>query len=85
MDEKTYKQWWQLHLRAALGETLSSDEQNEYESGLKVLYEEERVQFLQTNGLTELRELRSQVERLQTTNDQLKDESTRLDKKIAAL
>jgi len=84
MDEKTYKQWWQLHLRVVLEETLSPGEQDEYEAGLKALYEEERVQF-QTNGLTELRELRSQVERLQTTNDQLKDESTRLDKKIAAL
>jgi hypothetical protein len=84
MDEKTYKQWWQFHLRAALGEALSLDEQKEYEAGLEVLNEEERVQF-QTNNLTELRQLRSQVDELQTINDQLKEESVRLDTKIKTL
>ena len=41
MDEATYKAWWPLHLRAALGETLTADEQANYESGLKQMEAEE--------------------------------------------
>ncbi len=41
MDEATHKQWWPLHLRAALGETLSAEEQAVYDAGSKQLDEGE--------------------------------------------
>ncbi len=41
MDEATYKQWWPLHRRAALGETLSVEEQALYEAGTQQLDAEE--------------------------------------------
>jgi hypothetical protein len=84
MDKKTYKPWWQLHLRVAKGETLSSAEQIEYDAGLNTLDEEEKEQF-SPNSLTTLRYLRAEVEQLQISHDQLKTESTRLDNKIAVL
>ena len=45
MDEATYKQWWPLHRRAAVGETLSAEEQAVYEAGTRQLDAEEAEQF----------------------------------------
>lgn len=84
MDEKTYKQWWQLHLRVARGETLTPAEQIEYDTGLEALDKEEKEQ-LQPDSLNALRRLRTQVEQLQSTHAHLSAESARLDKRIAIL
>jgi hypothetical protein len=84
MDEKTYKAWWQLHLRVARGETLKPDEKIQYDAGLSALNEEEKEQF-RPEKLMALRQLRMQVEQLKATHAQLKDESSLLDNKIANL
>lgn len=63
MDEKEYHQWWQLHLRAAKGETLDPVEQAEYAAGLEKLDQEEKTQFEQSD-LARLRRLRTQVEKM---------------------
>jgi hypothetical protein len=41
MDEQTYKMWWPLHCRVALGETLAPEECQVYEAGLAILENEE--------------------------------------------
>ena len=43
MDQTTYQQWWQLHLRVARGDSLSPDEQSSYHAGRRKLELEERV------------------------------------------
>ena len=67
MNEKTFKQWWQLHLRVARGEALGLQEQTQYETGLDALDKEEREQF-QAARLNQLRQLRAQIEQLQNLN-----------------
>ena len=67
MNEKTYKQWWQLHLRVARGEALGLQEQTQYEAGIDTLDKEEREQF-QAARLNQLRQLRAQIEQLQNLN-----------------
>lgn len=84
MDEKTYKRWWQYHLRVARGETLTPAEQVEYEAGVKRLDQEEGEQ-LQTNGLAALRQARAQIEQLRIVNTQLLAKSAGLDRRIVAL
>ena len=84
MDEKTYKEWWQLHLRAVMGETLNPDEQTEYNAGMRELDEEEREQ-LHSNSLVALRQVRTQIEKLQDAQAELREESVHLDKKISSL
>ncbi len=76
MDEKRYQDWWQLHVRVALGERLTSEEENVYLAGRTELESEEQaerkpetaeVQYLQ-NRVRELisrnRELARQEELL---------------------
>ena len=84
MDEAQYCRWWQLHLRVARGETLDPAEQVEYDAGLEALDREEQEQF-KTDDLTRLRRLRTQVDQLRKTHDQLLAKSARLDEQIAAL
>jgi len=67
MDEKSYKRWWQLHLRVAREETLTPAEQIEYDAGLEILDKEEKEQF-RLNNQTTLRQLRAQIEQLQSTS-----------------
>ena len=40
MDQATYQQWWQLHLRVARGDHLSSDERSFYDAGLSEIEQE---------------------------------------------
>lgn len=37
MDEATYKQWWPLHYRAAVGKPLTAEEQAVYEAELRLV------------------------------------------------
>lgn len=41
MNEQRYQAWWLLHRRAAKGETLSAEEQRDYEAGRAELEAEE--------------------------------------------
>ena len=84
MDEKTYAHWWEYHIRAAKGETLTAEEQVEYEVGLAALDQEEKEQF-QDNDLTALRQSRGKIEQLQADHAQLMAEQERLDQRIALL
>jgi predicted RNase H-like nuclease (RuvC/YqgF family) len=84
MDEKTYQQWWQLHVRVARNERLSRLEQMEYDRGLQVLDHAER-QELASGDASALRQLRAQIEQLQTENAQLQARSARLDRQIRTL
>lgn len=84
MDEKTYKRWWQYHVRAVKGETLTPGEQAKYEAGLQELDQEEQQQ-LYKNSQANLRRAKAQVVDLQLTHAQLMSESDHLDKRIAVL
>ncbi|NOX60819.1 MAG: hypothetical protein GXP42_02555 [Chloroflexi bacterium] len=84
MDQTAYRQWWQLHLRVARGEKLDSQEQQAYESGLEMLDREEQ-EALAPADLALLRQLRSQIDRMQTMHAQLLMKSAQLDEQIAAL
>jgi hypothetical protein len=82
MNKQTYNQWWQLHLRVSQGETLSPQEQAQYNAGLDALDNEEKEQF-QSTGLNAIRQLRTNIEELHHFHDQLMHESNHLDKQIA--
>ncbi|MBM4461488.1 MAG: hypothetical protein FJ011_27650 [Chloroflexi bacterium] len=84
MDEKTYQQWWQLHVRVARNESLNRSEQIEYDRGLQVLDRAER-QDLEPGAAAALRQLRAQIEQLQTENVQLQARRARLDRRIRTL
>jgi hypothetical protein len=84
MDQTTYQQWWQLHLRAARGESLSAGEQASYEAGLTELDTEEKQQWEDAN-LALLRQLKAEVERLETAHAELQVRSQRLDRRIWTL
>lgn len=81
MDQATYQQWWQLHIRAARGESLSAGEHAIYEAGLAELDAEEKLLFEDAN-LDLLRRLKAEVERLEATHAQLQARSQRLDQRI---
>lgn len=81
MDEATYRVWWQLHLRAARGESLDARERALYEAG--------RVQVQQTEGFEgnteKLRESRAVVQALEAEHLCLYREQQKLNVEIAAL
>lgn len=81
MDQATYQQWWQLHIRAARGESLSAGEQAIYEAGLAELDAEEKL-LRENANLDLLRRLKAEVERLEATHTQLQTRSQRLDRRI---
>ena len=51
MDQTSYQQWWQLHLRVARGEPLSADKQAFYEDGLRQIDADERLASADTTQL----------------------------------
>ena len=67
MDEVTYKVWWPLHIRAAKGETLNTEEQAVYEAGCRTLDAEERLD----GRLEELKQARQRTEELESKRVQL--------------
>jgi len=84
MDQADYTRWWQLHLRAARGETLDNAEQAAYEAGLTALDREEQTTG-QDADLKLLQQLKAEVERLETTHALLQSKSRRLDRQIWTL
>ena len=82
MNPQEYEQWWQLHVRVAMGETLSSAEQPVYQAGLFQLEQEEP---LSENLLNQLLPLRQRIDELNAQHHQLALENNKLDKKIKKL
>lgn len=77
-------QGWQLHIRAASGESLSTGEQAVYEAGLAELDAEDQLLWEDAN-LDLLRRLKAEVERLEAAHGQLQANSQRLDRRIWTL
>ncbi len=82
MDEATYQQWWQFHVRACRGEVLPEDERISYEDGLQELHSEEVL----TEDWSALRQARAAVleldakcEQLHVRRQQLRRQVTRLE------
>ncbi len=80
MNKATYQNWWQLHLRLARGETLSSDESAAYKVGLADLEREEQL-----TATVDARELRQLLTKLQKEHSVLENQRQELDAVIAAL
>ncbi|MGH9842480.1 MAG: hypothetical protein ACREEM_27370 [Blastocatellia bacterium] len=83
MDEQQYKAWWPLHLRVALGERLSDEEQRFYEAGRAELQAEERAELRQ--DVTELRALQAQLQALAARDQELAREEMHLREQAARL
>jgi hypothetical protein len=82
MDEQQYKTWWPLHLRVALGETLSAAEQSLYEAGRAALRREvAEVRTLQT----QLRELTARDRLLAQQEAALRQQAAQLEQRYLAL
>ena len=80
MDDSTFKSWWQLHVRAARGESLTSDEHARYEAIRAVLENDEAYQPLRSANLA-----REEHRVLEIERSQLEQHRVRLDAEIAAL
>lgn len=84
MTGTEYTQWWQLHLRVAMGEALDVEEERLYKAGLANLEQEEAAQLTHAD-VSLLRSLRARIQILEQAQKQLLLNSARLDKKIEEL
>jgi hypothetical protein len=83
MDEQQYQAWWPLHLRVALGETLSAEEQHDYEAGRAELEAEEQAEL--QHDVTELRALQAQLRELTARDQELARQEALLREQAAQL
>jgi hypothetical protein len=81
MDEQAYKAWWNLHVRKACGETLSEQEQQDYEAGVQELDAEESI----PSNIAELRRMKASILALEAENALLRERKRQLDAEISAL
>jgi hypothetical protein len=81
MDQKSYSEWWALHVRAARGEGLTEEERITHEAGLKQLQQEEVLD----GDLTALRLARQRLRALEGEQIELRAQQRELDQKISAL
>jgi predicted nuclease with TOPRIM domain len=81
MEEAEYKEWWKLHRRHALGETLSPDEQAVYLGGKQRLEAEEQLHF----DMTEMKRLREEILRWDAEYEQRQEQRRQLRQRIAEL
>ena len=89
MEEAIRRQWQALHLRVALGETLSAEEQAVYDAGIRELEAEEEqtlngsrenlIQARQRN-----REMRAEYDRLQRQIEEMEKQITVLEGRLDA-
>ncbi len=80
MDQAEYERWWQLHIRVARGESLTSAENRAYEVG--------RLELEKTEGFGELaaaKQAREQLVALDAERDRLEQRRKQLDSEIVAL
>jgi hypothetical protein len=83
MDEKVYQAWWPLHLRVALGEALSAEEQRVYEAGRAELEAEEQSEL--RRDVTELRALQAQLREMTARDRELAQQEAMLRQQAAQL
>ncbi len=81
MTEREYKEWWQLHVRVARGETLLPEEQARYEAGTKELDANEQY----PSTLESLRAMRTRIAELKVEEERLLAQQRALDERIAEL
>ena len=81
MNRDAYEAWWPLHLRVALGEMLTSEEQRTYEHGLHQLHEEEVL----TPDLRAIKKVRKEIKALEVEHGRLQTKKESLDAEIAVL
>src|SRR5579871_1075622 len=67
MDETTHKQWWPLHIKHALGEILTPDEQAIYGAGCAQLDAEEKL----PGSVEELKQARQKMLELKAEYERL--------------
>jgi hypothetical protein len=79
-----YERWWQLHLRVAVGETLTLQEQTDYQAGLAILDHEEEVAS-QGQSVAVLRQMRARLRELTQIHSRLQAQSQALEQQILAL
>ncbi len=84
MDKDIYERWWKLHLRAASGQELLSEENVAYQEGLKILDREE-AESLMTASADDLGVMKMEIVNLQLTHNQLQLKSTQLDSELVQL
>lgn len=84
MTQMDYQQWWQYHIRAARGETLTMEEEAIYRAGIDALDREEAEQ-MQLASLQNLRQLRAQIQQLTQNLGQFTAQHEQLNRKIADL
>lgn len=80
MDEATYQQWWQLHVRTARGESLRRDEQTIYDAGRHELEQDEKLGHLEN-----AKQARVELQTLERERRRLEQRRQQLDGEIAAL
>jgi len=80
MNEAEYSYWWQLHVRAARGESLSAEEQAVYDAGRGELERSERLQ-----PLWDAKQSREELRKLEAERTRLEQQRRELDAEIAAL
>lgn len=90
MDEKQYREWWELHRRVVNGEPLSPDETRIYEAGCIALDAEEWAGWPKASAQLRplqqrLRELMSQNQYLAQQELALRQQASQLEKHYLAL
>lgn len=84
MTQAEYQQWWQYHICVACGETLTTEEEATYRTGIDALDQKEAEQ-LQLASLKNLRQLRTQIQQLTQNLAQFTARHEQLNRKIADL
>lgn len=80
MDATAQQRWWELHVRGARGEMLTTDERTFYEASLRQLDENERLGPLQS-----AKQARDNLHRLEAERTRLEERRQELDGEIKAL
>ena len=82
MDEAAYNIWWKLHIRAASREPLTPEERIAYETGLRQLHGEEK---LNSSYADEIRAMQAQIAESERERARLSEQKQQVEAKIAAL
>jgi hypothetical protein len=83
MNEQQYQTWWRLHRRAAVGETLSEEENRIYQAGLAEMEADEWAQLRPAAVL--LQSLQQRWRELTALNRELAEQEAELREQAAQL
>ncbi len=81
MNDATYTHWQELHRRVAAGETITPDEQTQYEVGCQEI--DATVPL--NSDLRRLQELNLRMDAVEDKQRRLREQETQHDSRIAAL